>query len=564
MNNTKTLSYIIRKSPLIRTLLWGLIILILVIISLIFNIKTKKNPVINQITPPVGAPGDLITITGKDFGNIRDTSFVEFGGSKLTSSSYVSWSDTEIRVVLPANIKDGLVTVSSKNVRSKPAFFANTTAAPVAVTQSIQSTMPLITSISPEKITPGALITIHGFNFGNSRDRSKVYFSIDRETKKDDSVSHSENFSLIEASDDTFDYVSWSDNEISLYVPDGATSGSIFVETAKGMSSQRKFIMDNKSGKKSFIAPKNYIVQSEVDIDDTNGDKDSSIILRCPRPVTTAFQPSVKMTECAPEPIISDFQHTLIHQTSGAKNSSGKRHFKQNFAITVYETRTEITAARLESTDKINKNILFSYTKADNCVPSDDAAVISLAREIVKSEHNSYNIAALIYNYMLSNFTLQQNIEKSNRSVLELIKTKKGDAYDFAIIYTALLRACGIPAIPDSGVLVSTDLRTTNHWWCEFYAAGFGWIPVDPALGAGLNFQAWQKDINTSQYYFGNLDSQHILFSRGWNEIKPSVPTNKTVRINKSYALQSIWEEVSGKTIKYSSYWSAPIVIGVY
>lgn len=563
MNKTKTLSYAVRKSPLIRSMIWILIVLLFTVGSFIFSIRTKKEPVIFQITPPVGAPGDLITITGKDFGNIRDTSYVDFGGSKLTSSSYVSWSDTEIRVVLPANIKDGLVTVATKNSRSKPAFFANTTAAPVAVTQSIQTTIPLITGITPEKIIPGTLITIYGFNFGNSRDRSKVYFSVDREIKKDVTSPTNEDFSLIEANEDS-DYVSWNDNEIQLYVPDGATSGNIYIETSKGRSSQRKFVMDNKTGKKSYISPKNYTVQLEVDIDDTSGDKDSTIILRCPRPITTAYQPYVKMTESLPEPIISDFQHTLIHQTSGAKSSSGKKRFKQNFAITVYETRTEVTAARLETPDRINKNILFSYTKSDNCVPSDDAAVISLAREIIKSEHNSYNIAALIYNYMLSNYTLQQNLEKSNRSPLELIKTKKGDAYDFAIIYTALLRACGIPAIPDSGVLVSTDLRTTNHWWCEFYAAGFGWIPVDPALGAGLNFQAWQKDINTSQYYFGNLDSQHILFSRGWNEIKPSVPTNKTVRINKSYALQSIWEEVSGKTIKYSSYWSAPIVIGVY
>ena len=132
------------------------------------------------------------------------------------------------------------------------------------------------------------------------------------------------------------------------------------------------------------------------------------------------------------------------------------------------------------------------------------------------------------------------------------------------MIYTALLRACGIPALPDSGILVSSDLKSSDHWWCEFFLPGLGWIPVDPALGAGLKFQAWQIDINPSQYYFGNLDGQHILFSRGWNEIKPSAPNNRTVHRSRSYALQSIWEEANGKVIKYSSYWSNPIIVGVY
>jgi len=37
---------------------------------------------------------------------------------------------------------------------------------------------------------------------------------------------------------------------------------------------------------------------------------------------------------------------------------------------------------------------------------------------------------------------------------LDLIKTKTGDAYDFAIIFTALLRAAGIP-VTNYGVTIS-------------------------------------------------------------------------------------------------------------
>ena len=126
------------------------------------------------------------------------------------------------------------------------------------------------------------------------------------------------------------------------------------------------------------------------------------------------------------------------------------------------------------------------------------------------------------------------------------------------------MRAAGIPAYTDSGVLVGVDLRAKNHWWCEFYLPGFGWFPVDPALGAGMEYQGWKKDVDAATFYFGNLDGQHILFSRGLNEIKSSSPNSKTVQKSRSFALQSVWEEASGKSIKYSSYWAEPSVIGVY
>lgn len=565
MESSSSLNYYFRKSPVIRTLFWLSLAAVFALGSLLFSLHIKTRPVIYSITPPVGSPGDLIIIRGKDFGNSRETSYVKFGDSKLTSSSYILWSDTEIKVVLPANVQDGLVVVETKNSRSKPAFFANTTAAPVAVTQNPQTTMPLITSLTPEHFSPGTLLTISGVNFGNTRDNSKVYFSVNREKsiKEDSAASQGTELSYIACSEDDEDYVYWSDNEIRIYVPDGAVSGNIFVNTAKGQSAMRHVTVDNKSGTKSFISPKTYVIQVAVDIDDTAGDKESQIILRCPKPYTSSSQPVVELTECSPEPVIYDFQHTIIHQTSGARGN-GKAKFKQNFAVTTYETRTEISAAYINSQYVTNKNLISKATRSDECVPASDEDIRALAKKIAGTETNPYNIAVLTYNYMLKNFVILNDVRKGNISPVDLVRTKKGDAYDFAITFTALLRANRVPCNPCSGVLVKTDLKTINHWWSEFYIAGLGWIPVDIALGAGLEYQPWLKDIEPSLFYFGNLDGQHILFNRGWSEFKPSSPNNKTVSRPRSYSLQSIWEEANGKTIKYSSFWSNPAVIGVY
>ena len=86
------------------------------------------------------------------------------------------------------------------------------------------------------------------------------------------------------------------------------------------------------------------------------------------------------------------------------------------------------------------------------------------------------------------------------------------------------------------------------------------------ALGDYLDYKRWPDPDNmeSALYYFGNLDSHHIVFSRGFNEIKPFAQDNKTVKYPKSFALQSIWEEASSNTAKYSSYWSVPSIKGVY
>ena len=114
--------------------------------------------------------------------------------------------------------------------------------------------------------------------------------------------------------------------------------------------------------------------------------------------------------------------------------------------------------------------------------------------------------------------------------------------------------------------MIGQDLTTQAHWWNEIYLYGFGWLPVDAALGDGLEYKAWTENTasDATAYYFGNMDSHHIIFSRGYNDIKPFAQDNKTVKYPKSFALQSIWEEASSNTAKYSSYWSVPSIKGVY
>ena len=537
--------------------------IVFIVVSIVFSIRIQQVPEIFELNPPIGSPGDLIIIRGDGFGDERDTSYVDFGGTRLTASAYISWKDDEIKLVLPPDVQDGLVYVGNKNIRSKPSFFANATTVPVAVNASSQSILPIIYSIEPQKICPGTLVTIKGRNFGNMREKSQVGFSSAREKHQGEDNSSDDSLEYIFASDGDFDYEYWSDTEIRVHIPDGAVSGIMFVETARGKSAQHNIEIDRRAGTKSFISPKTYAIQLSVDIEDSSLDKSSAVVIRVPRPFETAVQPSVKLIEYNTEPIISDYQHTVIHQMQCDKTQK-KQTFTQNFAVVVYEERTTVVASRLNPMSSINKEILSDATASDNFTPASAPEIRELLSMIIGKETNPYNIAALVYNYMTERFTVLENVRTGKISPLDIIKSRKGDSYDFAVIFTTLMRAAGIPSYVDSGVLIGTDLRTRAHWWSELYLPGFGWFPVDVSLGAGLQHSSWNKDTDARTFYFGNLDSQRILFSRGMNHIKPSSPNNQTVQRARSYSLQTIWEEASGKNIKYSSFWADPMIVGVY
>ena len=562
-------SYLFRKYTQVRVACFLVVAAIAVSIFLIVGMHNKPVPEIEAIIPPVGSPGDVIVIKGKNFGETRDMSYVEFAGSKLTASSYISWNNDTIKLVLPSNIQDGLVVVGVNNQRSKPALFANEVDIPVPVTQSFQTTKPVISSLSSSKLGVGSLLTIYGNNFGTSRGQSKVCFTCDYDEAVSD-ASFLTNAILTSntvcASDFDEDYEYWTNNEIRVRVPDGAYTGVVFVDTGREKSDTVEFTVTASAGTKGYNGKKIYLVQYSADVSDVMTTDVSTITLRCPVPVTSPWQPALEFTEIMPVPVLQNYQNCIIHQITKNRNNSPKSVFRQTFAVSVCEINTDVKVSGVGAYKNMNQTLYEKYTKADEVVVSDANEIVALAAEITGKETNAYKKAQMIYNYMLDKYSVLEKVRNNDANPLELLKSSEGDAYDYAVVFASLARAAGIPALIDSGILIGQDLTTQAHWWNEIYLAGFGWFPVDVALGDYLDYKRWPDPDNmeSALYYFGNLDSHHIVFSRGFNEIKPFAQDNKTVKYPKSFALQSIWEEASSNTAKYSSYWSVPSIKGVY
>ena len=569
MNSSGKFSYLFRKYPLLRVLGIGSIVAIIIFSIYFISFQTKLIPEIESIVPPVGSPGDVILINGKNFGNNRDMNYVEIAGTRLTASSYISWTDNCIKLVLPANVKDGLVYVGIKDMRSNPSLFANEVDIPIPVPSVHQVSRPIITTLSSDKANIGDVLTIYGSNFGEARNQSRVLFTIDYNRKiRESNVKNISYFTenMIGANEDEFDYIMWSNTEISVVIPDGAFSGVVVVDTGKQKSDPKEITINQNPGEKAFVNKKIYLMTYSADVADVYCDGLSTITLRAPIPYETPAQPSVETTEVVPVPSLMKYQHDVIHQITKTRPSTVKNVMNYTFVLPVYEINTKVNADKIGLYTKMSSRPLFNYTtQADALIPSNDEAITALEKQITGREKNPYRKAKLIYDYMLNNYNLLKKMRKGGADPKDLVSKKRGDAYDYAVIYAALLRAGGIPCFMDAGILIGQDLTTQAHWWNEFYIENFGWVPVDLALASGLEYKAW-GDIEASpaDYYFGNLDSHHVLFSRGLNDLKPFSVDNKIVKQPRSFALQSIWEEASSNVNKYSSYWSTPIIRGVY
>jgi len=160
-------------------------------------------PAISSIFPTTVIPGVTeVTIKGSRFDNSKGYyDNVYFNGIKATTVR--SWTDAEIVVVAPTGITAGKI-----SIKIDP--FDEIDGPPFSLLT------PVITSISPANVIPGAtIITVKGQNFGNKwLVGDDLYF--DEKPAKEKR-----------------DVISWTDTEIKTYVPKEVTNAGI-VSIKKG------------------------------------------------------------------------------------------------------------------------------------------------------------------------------------------------------------------------------------------------------------------------------------------------------------------------------------------
>src|SRR6266568_423745 len=143
-------------------------------------------PAITNIPTSSGYPWDGVIINGVNFGAVQGTSCLTFNG---VTGWVTSWSDNFIQVAIPWNATTGNIAVTVNGIASN--------AVPFTVL-----TPPAVTSVSPSAAAVGTIVTISGIGFGAGQGWNYVQFN-----------------------GATAAPTAWSDNSITVAVPNGATTG---------------------------------------------------------------------------------------------------------------------------------------------------------------------------------------------------------------------------------------------------------------------------------------------------------------------------------------------------
>ena len=524
---------------------------------LFFGCK-EKLPAIFSIDPRIGTLGELLTIYGENFGRDQNESYITIAGAPPTSSSYVSWQDDKITVKVPEFAETGLIYVHRNGLRSNPVLFANRASMPQTAQGTELNNEPRIIAIEPKSAGIGSLISIQGSNFGASRENSGVWFAWDAELSPSAPAEH-RSIETVGIFDSENGYDLWSEREIRVRVPDGAVSGNLEVRTPMGTSRSLYFEITGKPGVKTFKDKRSYTVSYSVDIQVDDAQLPNALYLWLPKPASSASQLNVRLLSRNMDPYVENYRGTSLYQLQDLTNRSS-RQITLSYVMDVYTVETAVRTAnvKLDATAPVQT----VYTAASSLIPSDNSDIKTQSAAIVGRERNPYQKAKLIYDWILKQIKIQA--EPLPGGALEALEEKKADSYGAALLFCTLARAAGVQAIPISGVLVNRQRGTARHYWAEFWIDAFGWIPLDPGLGAGAAPPDFNLRENPASYYFGNADNQRIAFSRGINLLSQMDPRGRVTGRPREFALQTLWEEATGGIESYSSLWSDVTITGMY
>ena len=397
-------------------------------------------PRLDSITPTRGKPGDVMILSGRNFGNPRETAEVRISGISPTSQDYTEWTDTRISVRIPDEATSGIVYVLTKSGSSGGLLFINQSDIPQPATGASRPGDPYIVNkdnpIQPSAARVGDEITIYGMNFGLEKGSSEVYFTW---SGLQNAASGSLDLSnLLPARDYNLDYISWSDREIRLRVPDGAASGNVLVKSDKGTSNAAYFVVNRGAGSKTYLSPRKYSVQYGMNVSVAAAAADNTLYLWMPRILPTPEQRTIEQVSQDPPSMLDATAASLYSFTNLQKG--GKYRVTMSWMFDRYAVATQVSPGDVPPYATASE-LYTQFTAPDRLVPSASPDVVKAAAIAVGGEKNPWLKARRVYDWLLSQVSYTPTPEKPLPRCARRRET-------LSSIRPCTARSCGPPVFP--------------------------------------------------------------------------------------------------------------------
>jgi hypothetical protein len=146
------------------------------------------------------------------------------------------------------------------------------------------------------------------------------------------------------------------------------------------------------------------------------------------------------------------------------------------------------TEAKIAPNDRADN--LKETSAYDLSSPKVKALAVRAAGDATTDEAKVKNIAKFVHDY------IQPRLGNTMPTIHDLIERKQGDCKSYALLFTTLARASGVPSREVSGLLYCGDDAKAfgGHAWNEVILNGV-WVPVDASLN--------ETEINATHISFG-------------------------------------------------------------
>lgn len=511
------------------------------------------SPRLHALTPQVTTPGRVVSLQGRFFGRERGTSAVSFAGGEPRTSAYRSWSDERIVVVVPASFASGLVRVVTPAGASNGILLTHRDDLPSPVADSPgPGSPPVLREVSPSAAAVGEHITISGVGFGPAPGAVRFTAAAGGEAAARPNP-------VIESSSVDLDHVRWSDRLIVVRVPAGVRSGEVSVRNGTGQSAAHEFEVRAEVGTVRYLDPRGYAATYAVSIAAAGAAGGGELYLWIPAIPETSAQRHLAEPSVNERPIQRDPAGVGLFgfrdPVSGVSHEVRSDYRIRRYAI---QTAIEPSSVRGYRTDSAFHE---RFTGGDAVVPS-GGSLPAIAERAMRGYVNPLWRARLTFDYVVARLqpvaAAGARIAPAGAGPMQVVTAaideRRAAPYEYALTFSAVARAAGIPARPVAGYLIDDRARAVPHYWAEFFLEDFGWVPVDPAMEAGASLPARPADDAAVDPWFGRLDSRRIVIAKGISDPQPIARARRFQRPEVP-GLQTAHEDVVGATSEYRTNW---------